>query len=163
MSHLYSCRERESAAALRHTPLDLFRWVRACRCEPQPRRARNEPPPPNNALRSLYCCLLAAERVFHSKRGKNIKRSRNGCMDFGLAKTSVKMAFRSLCRGRIPLLTSSKVCHLAFVPRISAFLSTHLCFISAETIKQRKLFVALRHLCDFNIFPVSCWVFYGCT
>ena len=107
MSHLYSCRERESAAAIHILfSLSLARSLGACVPVREPTTAtRNEPPPPNNALCSVFALLpppllLAAERIFQSwsKKGKNIKRSpETGCMDFELGKTSVKMAFRSLC------------------------------------------------------------------
>lgn len=138
MSHLYSCRERVSAAAAPYTSRSLSLGA----CVPvrarAPTRSQRATASKQCPALSLYCCLLAAERIFQSKRGKNIKRSRNGCMDFGLAKTSVKMAFRSLCRGRIPLLTSSSVslsvCATHFSPSFDSFL-----FYFCGNIKQRIL------------------------
>jgi hypothetical protein len=115
--HIYIHAESERAPPPSYIPLSLSFGACVPVREP-PTTTRNEPPPPNNALCSVRFIAAAASArsgtrfpESQSKKGKNIKRSaETGCMDFELGKTSVKMAFRSLCSRRISLLTGSSVC-----------------------------------------------------
>jgi hypothetical protein len=81
----------------------IYTSLGACVPVREPTTTRNEPAPPNNALCVRFIAAAAASarsgtRFPESKKEKNIKRSpKRGCMDFELGKTSVKMAFRSLC------------------------------------------------------------------
>lgn len=132
MSHLYSCRERVSAAAAPYTSRSLSLGA----CVPvrarAPTRSQRATASKQCPALSLYCCLLAAERIFQSKRGKTSKDPETAAWILGLQKQASKWRSAVYAGAGFHYL-QAQVCHLAFVPRISALLSTHFCFISAET------------------------------